>query len=59
MCQGGEGDTVYGAMLILDRPRGVLKWMIRGAPHDEGDPMPGMGMEVEEAARAILGSERG
>lgn len=52
-----KGRAVYGAMLILDEPKGMLEVMVRAAPHDQVDPMPAMGAEVEKAARAVLGRD--
>lgn len=50
-----KGRAIYGSMLILDEPQGMLEVMVRAAPHDQIEPMPAMGPEVEDAARAILG----
>lgn len=48
------GRSVYGAMLILDNPPGLLEEMLALAPGGGGE-QPKMGREVEDAAKVLIG----
>lgn len=50
-----HGRAAMGAGLILNEPPGMLEMMIKSAPHDKENPMPEMGKDVEDAARALMG----
>lgn len=50
-----QGRAAMGSGLILNEPAGMLEMMVKSAPHDKGNPMPAMGKQVEDAARAIMG----
>lgn len=44
-------------MLILNDPPGMLERMVKSAPHDEEDPMPAFGKEIEDVAKVLAGPE--
>lgn len=52
--QDCHGRAAMAAGLILNQPPGMLEMMVKGAPHDQADPMPAMGQQVEDAARAVM-----
>lgn len=49
-----HGRAAMASGLILNEPAGMLEMMVKSAPHDKENPMPDMGKQVEDAARAIM-----